>query len=66
MTRWGRRKAYEVRIAWRLWWLRQQVELLEWRIKLDAMMPQPVEHDVATLAGQGGHHGVHAISWLHG
>jgi hypothetical protein len=57
----SRRAAHELRFRATCWWLSQQVEFLEWRLRLEALMP-PVQSDpTPTSAGQRGQHAVHSM-----
>jgi len=42
------------------WWLNQQVEFLEWRLRRDAMMPPAQSDPTPTSVGQGGRYAVHS------
>ena len=53
--------AHEIRFRAKCWWLSQQVEFLEWRLRLEALM-LPVQSDpTPTSAGQGDQHAVHSM-----
>jgi len=57
----SRHAAHELRFRATCWWLSQQVEFLEWRLRLDALMP-PVQFDpTPTSVGQRGQHAVHSM-----
>ena len=40
-TQHSRRIVHDVRFRATCWWLRQQVEFLDWRMRLDALSPLP-------------------------
>lgn len=33
------RTAHEVQFAAKVWWLKQQVEFLDWRVQMEALLP---------------------------
>jgi hypothetical protein len=43
------------------WWLSQQVEFLEWRLKLHAVMPSAPFNSAPTPGGQGSRYDVHSM-----
>jgi hypothetical protein len=55
------RAAHELRFRATCWWLSQQVEFLEWRLRLEALMPPAQSDPAPTSAGQGGQHAVHSM-----
>lgn len=56
-----RRAALEFRFRAMCWWLSQQVEFLEWRLRLEALMPVMSSETAPAPARQGGHHAVHSM-----
>jgi hypothetical protein len=57
----SRRTVYELRFRATCWWLRQQVEFLEWQVRLAALMP-PVQSDpTPTSAKPGDQYAVHPV-----
>jgi hypothetical protein len=56
----------DLRLGWQLWWLRQQVEFLEWRMQWNVLVPQPVMHGEWISRSSGGRRGVQTLSWAHG
>ena len=57
----SRHAAHELRFRATCWWLSQQVEFLEWRLRLEALMPPAQSDPTPTSAGQGGQHAVHSM-----
>ena len=60
----SRLAVHEFRFRATCWWLSQQVEFLEWRLRLEALMPSvpSVPSDpVPTSDGQGGQYAVHSM-----
>jgi hypothetical protein len=57
----SRRAAHELRFRATCWWLSQQVEVLEWRLRLEALMPPVPSNPTPTSAGQGGQCAVHSM-----
>ncbi|NOS80489.1 MAG: hypothetical protein E8D46_11715 [Nitrospira sp.] len=49
-----RRALHEVRFRAACWWLGQQVEFLEWRLKLEAVAPPAPSNPAPAPVGQGG------------
>ena len=49
----SRRAVHEFRFRATCWWLGQQVEFLEWRLRLDALNP-PVSSDPTPMAVRQG------------
>jgi len=50
--------AHDVHFQARCWWLSQQVEFLEWRLRLEALMPAVQSDPAPTSAGHGGQYAV--------
>ena len=59
----SRRAVHEFRLHATCWWLSQHVEFLEWRLRLDVLIPPTQSVPTSTSAGQGGQYAVHSISW---
>ncbi len=51
---------HELRFAASCWWLSQQVDFLEWRWKLDALMPHPQPIPAPVRAEQRGRYAMHS------
>jgi hypothetical protein len=47
------RAMHEFRVRAACWWLNQQVEFLEWRIRREALTPAAESNPVPALVGQG-------------
>ena len=52
---------HEFRFRATCWWLSQQVEFLEWRLRLEALMPAVQSDPTPTSAGQGGQYAVRSM-----
>jgi len=52
---------HEFRFRTTCWWLSQQVEFLEWRMRREALMPTAESNPVPTLVGQGEQYAVHSM-----
>ncbi len=50
----SRRAVQEFRFRATCWWLGQQVEFLEWRLRLDALIPPAQSNPAPTSVEQGG------------
>lgn len=57
----SRRTAHELRFRATCWWLSQQVEFLEWRLRLEALMPPAESNPMPTSAGQGDQYAAHSV-----
>jgi hypothetical protein len=57
----SRRSVYEFRFRVTCWWLSQQVEFLEWRLRLEALMPPARSNPTPTPVGQEGQYAVHSM-----
>jgi len=57
----SRLAVHEFRFRATCWWLSQQVEFLEWRLRLEALMPFVPSDPVPTSEGQGGQYAVHSM-----
>jgi hypothetical protein len=57
----SRRAVHEFRFRATCWWLSQQVEFLEWRLRLEALMPHAPSNPAPTSVGQGSQHAVHSM-----
>jgi hypothetical protein len=57
----SRRTVHEFRFRATCWWLSQQVEFLEWRLRLEALMPSVQSDPMPTSDGQGGQYAVHSM-----
>ena len=55
------RALHECRFRTTCWWLSQQVEFLEWRLKLDAVIPPAPSTPAPTPVGQGARYAVHSL-----
>lgn len=51
----------EFRFRATCWWLNQQVEFLEWRLRREAIMPPTQSLPAPTSVGQGGQYAVHSM-----
>lgn len=56
-----RRTAQELHFNARCWWLSQQVDFLEWRVRLEALMPDVPSEPAPLAARQGGRYVVHTM-----
>jgi len=54
----GRRAADELRFRATCWWLRQQVEFLEWRLSMEALMSHTQSNPAPISDGQGSQYAV--------
>jgi hypothetical protein len=52
----GCRAMHELRFRATCWWLSQQVEFLEWRMRREVLMPTAEPNPVPTLVGKGEHY----------
>ena len=57
----SRRAVHEFRFRAICWWLSQQVEFLEWRLRLEALMPPAQSDPTPSSAGQAGQYAVHSM-----
>ena len=57
----SRRAVHEFRFRATCWWLSQQVEFLEWRLRLEALMPPAQSDPTPASDGQGGPFVVHSM-----
>ena len=57
----SRRAAHELRFRATCWWLSKQVEFLEWRLRLEALIPPAQSDPTPRSAGQGGQYAVHSM-----
>ncbi|MCI0426889.1 MAG: hypothetical protein L0Z46_02590 [Nitrospiraceae bacterium] len=57
----SRRAVEKFRFRATCWWLSQQVEFLEWRQRLEVLMPPAQSDPVPTSVGQGGQYTVHSM-----
>ena len=55
------RALHEYRFRATCWWLSQQVEFLEWRLKLDAAIPPAPSTPALTPVGQSARFAVHSM-----
>jgi len=55
------RALHEFRFRAACWWLSQQVEFLEWRLKLDAVIPPAPSTPAPAPGGQGAQYAVHSM-----
>lgn len=60
-TQHSRRAVHEFRFRATCWWLSQQVEFLEWRLRLEASMPPAQSNPARTSVGQGGPYAAHSL-----
>jgi len=51
----------EFRFRATCWWLNQQVDFLEWRLRQDTMMPPAQSLPAPTSVGQGGQYAMHSM-----
>ena len=58
----SRRAVHEFRFRASCWWLSQQVEFLEWRLRMEALMPSEQSHPRPASVGPGGQCAVHSLS----
>jgi len=52
---------HELRFRATCWWLSQQVEFLEWRLRLEALMSPARSNPIPTSVGQEGQYAVHSM-----
>ena len=57
----SRAAMHEFRFRATCWWLSQQVEFLEWRLRLEAVMPPAQSDPTPTLVGQRSQYAVHSM-----
>ena len=57
----SRRAVHELRFRATCWWLSQHVEFLEWRLRLEALMPPAQSDPSPTSAGQGSQYAVRSM-----
>jgi hypothetical protein len=57
----SRRAWHEFQFRTMYWWLSQQVEFLEWRMRRKALTPLAESKPVPTAVGQGGSYAMHSI-----
>jgi hypothetical protein len=57
----SRRVVYEFHFRATCWWLSQQVEFLEWRMRQEALIPTAKSKPVPTAVGQGSQYAVHSM-----
>lgn len=55
------RGIHDLRFAASCWWLSQRVDFLEWRWRLDALMPQPQTIPAPARVQQRGRYAVHSL-----
>jgi hypothetical protein len=55
------RALHECRFRATCWWLSQQVEFLEWRMRQEALIPTAKSKPVPTAVGQGSQYAVHSM-----
>lgn len=53
--------AHEFRFRITYWWLSQQVEFLEWRMRWEILVPSAESNPVPTSVGQGGQYVVRSM-----
>ena len=56
-----KRGVHDFRFGATCWWLSQQVEFLEWRLRLESMLPQSEPTPVPHKAQQGGSYAVRTM-----
>lgn len=57
----SRRAVHDLRFRATCWWLSQQVEFLEWRLRLETLMP-PAQSDLPpSSVERGGQYAVHSV-----
>ena len=54
------RGIHDLRFAATCWWLSQRVDFLQWRWRLDALMPSPQPMPVPAPVRRGGRYAVHS------
>jgi hypothetical protein len=59
------RAAQDVRFAAKLWWLNQQVEFLDWRAQMEALLPSLSFSPAPQPVTQGGRHALSSLYSLH-
>ena len=52
-TQHSRRVVHDFLFRATCWWIRQQVEVLDWRMRLDVPIPPPHSEPTPTSAGHG-------------
>jgi hypothetical protein len=57
----SRQAVHEFRLRTTYWWLSQQVEFLEWRMRQEAVPPRAESNSVPMSVGQGGRYAVHSV-----
>ena len=57
------RALHECRFRATCWWLSQQVEFLEWRLKQNAVIPPALSTPAPTSVEQGAQYSVHSMEW---
>lgn len=61
-----RQRAQEFRWATRLWWLKQQVEYVGWRYRVEALLPSTRGSLASESIGQEGPHAMQPLLVVHG
>ena len=57
----SRHAIHEFRFRATCWWLSQQVEFLEWRLRQEGLMPPAQSNPAPTSIGQGGPYARHSM-----
>ena len=57
----SRRAVHELHFRATCWWLSQQVEFLEWRLRLEVLTPPVQSNPVPASVGQGEQYAVHSM-----
>jgi hypothetical protein len=61
-----RRAASDFRFAAKLWWLNRQVEFLDWRGQMEALLPSSRLIPAPQPISRGGRHAMQLRAMLHG
>lgn len=60
------RTVHDIRFAAKLWWMNQQVDFLDWRGQLQALLPSSPYTPIPQPTKQGGRHAMQSLPLLHG
>ena len=61
VMRYGCCAARDLRFRITCWWLSQQVEFLEWRLRREGLMPSMESNPVSTSVEQRGQYALHSM-----
>lgn len=61
-----RQRRSELSWTLRLWWLKQEIDFLGWRWRMESRLPETTVSTSARLATEGGSHALPPLPMLHG